>query len=231
MLLTPFPREEQMQPVEPNTPGHIGWHEIYAANGQEAAFAFYSAQFGWTTLDMFDMGPMGKYRIFGADGVRFGGMMDKPENPGRGRGESTIQHLEVKGPWPDVSGESLWKKAKGAVAIDEQRNVLRVLRAQERQRTEIQGALAVRQAWPELLQPCREEFDALALPVGIRVLGHEEEEQLRGGLPPNTLSARLKAMKAQGPDHPPDVQRTPAAAGVSAHAQRQTPRPGAPGVA
>lgn len=80
MLLTPLPREEQMQPVEPNTPGHIGWHELYAANGQEAAFAFYAAQFGWTTLDTLDMGPMGKYRIFGADGLSFGGMMDKPTN-------------------------------------------------------------------------------------------------------------------------------------------------------
>lgn len=26
------------------------------------------------------MGPMGNYRIFGADGVQMGGMMDKPEN-------------------------------------------------------------------------------------------------------------------------------------------------------
>jgi predicted enzyme related to lactoylglutathione lyase len=78
MLLAPLPQDQQMQPAEPNTPGCIGWHELYAANGQEAAFAFYSAQFGWTTLDTFDMGAMGKYRIFGADGMRFGGMMDKP---------------------------------------------------------------------------------------------------------------------------------------------------------
>jgi predicted enzyme related to lactoylglutathione lyase len=78
MLLTPLPRGQRMQPVEPNTPGHVGWHELYAANGQDAAFAFYAAQFGWTTLDTLDMGPMGKYRIFGADGVPFGGMMDKP---------------------------------------------------------------------------------------------------------------------------------------------------------
>jgi len=78
MLLTPLPQEQQMRPVEPNTPGHVGWHELYAANGQEAAFAFYSAQFGWTTLDTLDMGSMGKYRIFGANGVPFGGMMDKP---------------------------------------------------------------------------------------------------------------------------------------------------------
>jgi hypothetical protein len=80
MVFTPLPREEQLQPLEPHTPGHIGWHELYAANGQEAAFAFYSAQFGWTTLDTLDMAAMGQYRIFGADTVPFGGMMDKPEN-------------------------------------------------------------------------------------------------------------------------------------------------------
>jgi uncharacterized protein len=79
-LLTPLPREQEPQPVERMTPGHIGWHELYAGSGQEAAFAFYSAHFGWTTIDTLDMGAMGKYRIFGTDGVPFGGMMDKPAN-------------------------------------------------------------------------------------------------------------------------------------------------------
>jgi predicted enzyme related to lactoylglutathione lyase len=78
MLLTPLPREQQPPPIEPRTPGMIGWHELYAGNGQEAAFAFYSGQFGWTTIETLDMGAMGKYRIIGADGVPFGGMMDKP---------------------------------------------------------------------------------------------------------------------------------------------------------
>jgi predicted enzyme related to lactoylglutathione lyase len=78
MLLTPLPRKQEPPPIEPNTPGCIGWHELYAGTGQEAAFAFYSAQFGWTTIETLDMGAMGKYRIFGADGVPFGGMMDKP---------------------------------------------------------------------------------------------------------------------------------------------------------
>ena len=77
-LLTPLPREHQPPPVELNTPGFIGWHELYAGNGEEAAFAFYSSQFGWTTIETLDMGEMGKYRIFGADGVPFGGMMNKP---------------------------------------------------------------------------------------------------------------------------------------------------------
>jgi uncharacterized protein len=80
MLLTPLPREDVPPAAEPTTPGLVSWHELYASIGQEAAFAFYSGQFGWETTELMDMGPMGKYRIFGADGVQMGGMMDKPEN-------------------------------------------------------------------------------------------------------------------------------------------------------
>ncbi len=79
-LFTPLPQEQGPPPVEANTPGCIGWHELYAGNGQEAAFAFYAGHFGWTTLDTHDMGAMGEYRIFGAGGAPFGGMMDKPAN-------------------------------------------------------------------------------------------------------------------------------------------------------
>jgi predicted enzyme related to lactoylglutathione lyase len=78
-LLTPLPREEEPAPAEPGTPGTVGWHELHSSIGQEAAFAFYSRQFGWETRELMDMGPMGKYRIFGADGVTLGGMMDKSE--------------------------------------------------------------------------------------------------------------------------------------------------------
>ena len=31
-------------------------------------------------MDEMDMGPMGSYRIFGADNIQLGGMMDKPDN-------------------------------------------------------------------------------------------------------------------------------------------------------
>jgi hypothetical protein len=79
MLLTPLPREDAPPAAEPTTPGLVGWHELYASIGQEAAFGFYSRQFGWETAELMDMGPMGKYRIIGADGVAMGGMMDKPE--------------------------------------------------------------------------------------------------------------------------------------------------------
>jgi predicted enzyme related to lactoylglutathione lyase len=80
MLLTPLPREDAPPPAERTTPGLVSWHELYTSIGQEAAFRFYSGQFGWETAELMDMGPMGKYRIFGAGGVPMGGMMDKPEN-------------------------------------------------------------------------------------------------------------------------------------------------------
>ena len=79
-LLTPLPREDVPPPAEPTTPGIVSWHELYSGSGQEAAFRFYSDQFGWETAELMDMGPMGKYRVFAADGVPLGGMMDKPAN-------------------------------------------------------------------------------------------------------------------------------------------------------
>ncbi|WP_129791892.1 VOC family protein [Sphingosinicella sp. CPCC 101087] len=78
-VMKPLPRDDAPPPAAPNTPGHVSWHELYAADGEEAAFKFYSGQFGWETVSEMDMGPMGKYRIFGFDGVQMGGMMDKPE--------------------------------------------------------------------------------------------------------------------------------------------------------
>lgn len=55
-------------------PGHCGWHELYARNG-EAAFAFYAKVFGWTESRTMDMGQYGVYRIFATDGHDIGGMM------------------------------------------------------------------------------------------------------------------------------------------------------------
>jgi len=79
-VMTPLPRDDVPPPAAPMTPGHVSWHELYAGNGEEAAFAFYAGQFGWETMTEMDMGAMGKYRIFGAEGVQMGGMMDKPKD-------------------------------------------------------------------------------------------------------------------------------------------------------
>ncbi|HVE21315.1 MAG TPA: VOC family protein [Acidocella sp.] len=59
-------------------PGHGGWHELIAANAQDA-FAFYSSLFGWTKAEAIDMGPMGSYQLFAHNGVPIGGMMTCPQ--------------------------------------------------------------------------------------------------------------------------------------------------------
>jgi hypothetical protein len=61
----------------PGTPGTVGWHELYATDG-ESAFAFYQKMFGWTKGDAMDMGPMGKYQLFASGGANVGGIMTKP---------------------------------------------------------------------------------------------------------------------------------------------------------
>lgn len=73
------PNGPDMPPVPMGTPGHVGWHELYAGDG-EAAMAFYAAQFGWKQVDSMDMGAMGQYRLFAFDGVNaMGATMNKPD--------------------------------------------------------------------------------------------------------------------------------------------------------
>jgi uncharacterized protein len=66
--------EEEPKPVAPMTPGHVGWHELYAAD-PEREFAFYARLFGWTKDRAHDMGPMGTYQTFATGGTPCGGMM------------------------------------------------------------------------------------------------------------------------------------------------------------
>jgi predicted enzyme related to lactoylglutathione lyase len=59
-------------------PGHGNWNELHTSD-PAAAFAFYSAQFGWTKGDAMDMGPMGTYQIFRFGDVQAGGMVKARE--------------------------------------------------------------------------------------------------------------------------------------------------------
>ena len=78
MLLRPTPRGDVPPPLPRMTPAHVGWHELHAADG-EAAWRFYSDRFGWNEVSAMDMGPMGTYRLWTADGGEaVGGMMTKP---------------------------------------------------------------------------------------------------------------------------------------------------------
>lgn len=73
------PLEAGDPPAPMGTPGHVGWRELYAADGP-SAFEFYAGQFGWTKAEAMDMGPMGVYQLFAAGGDAIGGMMTKPDN-------------------------------------------------------------------------------------------------------------------------------------------------------
>ena len=68
----------QESPATPGTPGHVAWHELYAGDGA-AVFPFYRDLFGWVAGDAMDMGPAGKYQMFGtAPAAMIGGVMTKP---------------------------------------------------------------------------------------------------------------------------------------------------------
>lgn len=56
--------------------GQASWHELYTTDA-EAAMKFYTELFGWRPTEAMDMGPMGKYHMFGRS-FPLGGMMNKP---------------------------------------------------------------------------------------------------------------------------------------------------------
>jgi predicted enzyme related to lactoylglutathione lyase len=66
----------QEQPADLSAPGHVGWHELLAADW-EKALAFYGALFGWRHAHT-DAGAMGTYQVFAAEGHTIGGMYTKP---------------------------------------------------------------------------------------------------------------------------------------------------------
>jgi uncharacterized protein len=74
-LLTSLSRDHE-QPAELSAPGRVGWHELVAAD-REQALAFYGEIFGWQKAS-FDQGVMGIYQLFSAGGQTIGGMFTKP---------------------------------------------------------------------------------------------------------------------------------------------------------
>ena len=94
--------------------GEFSWHELYTTD-HEAAFAFYSAIVGWEQLGEFDMGPMGKYLLWGRDGKQLGGMMTKP-NEGPTKPLPRLAVLRHDRPTLDAALERA--KAKGATVLN-----------------------------------------------------------------------------------------------------------------
>jgi len=64
------------QPPELSTRGHVGWHELLAADW-EKAWPFYSEVFRWQKAET-DHGAAGTYQVFCVGEQRIGGMFTKP---------------------------------------------------------------------------------------------------------------------------------------------------------
>lgn len=71
---------ETMKLHDTSKPGEFMWSELMTSD-HDAAFGFYGELFGWERVGEHDMGPMGKYLLFGLNGKSFGGMMTKPKDP------------------------------------------------------------------------------------------------------------------------------------------------------
>jgi len=75
-VIAVFTPAGNMQSHDVAKPGEFSWHELYTTD-HEAAFSFYQQIAGWERLGEFDMGPMGKYLIYGRNGKPLGGMFTK----------------------------------------------------------------------------------------------------------------------------------------------------------
>ena len=86
--------------------GEVAWHELYTTDA-EAAMKFYGELFGWRPTETMDMGPMGKYHMFGR-AFPLGGMMNKPPEM-----EQVSPHWGFYFRVPDVDAGARRIKASG----------------------------------------------------------------------------------------------------------------------
>jgi len=97
--------------------GEFSWHELYTTD-HEAAFEFYRQIAGWERLGEVDMGPRGKYLLWGRGGKQLGGMMTTPP------GMKTPDGRDVPPAWmyyvtvTDLDGALARAKGKGARVLN-----------------------------------------------------------------------------------------------------------------
>jgi predicted enzyme related to lactoylglutathione lyase len=73
-------KTRQRKPPELGRPGHVGWHELLAADWEQA-FIFYGDLFGWQKAAT-EIGPTETYQFFSSGGQTIGGMFTKrPQDP------------------------------------------------------------------------------------------------------------------------------------------------------
>lgn len=79
-VLSIFKPSSEMTLHDVQKEGEFCWNELLTSDSA-AALRFYSELFGWKTVEEMDMGPAGKYRVFGVGDTRLGGMMTTPKEP------------------------------------------------------------------------------------------------------------------------------------------------------
>jgi predicted enzyme related to lactoylglutathione lyase len=104
-ILEPENARPEIAGVPPH--GTFSWHEL-ATSDNEAAFAFYSALFGWDAITRMDMGAIGTYLIFGWNGEQRGGMYISP--PGTPMPPSWLPYVRV----PDADAGFAQATSSGA---------------------------------------------------------------------------------------------------------------------
>jgi len=68
-------RPDRRAPENDGRPGHVGWHELLAADAR-TAFSFYSEVFGWERADS-KANPMDFYQLLSSGGHTIGGVFTK----------------------------------------------------------------------------------------------------------------------------------------------------------
>ena len=115
-VIAVFTPASEMPPHDIAKPGEFSWHELYTTD-HEAAFAFYQQIVGWERTGEFDMGPMGKYLLWGRGGQQLGGMMTM-------KGMKTPDGRDVPPSWmyyittADLDAALERAKAKGARVLN-----------------------------------------------------------------------------------------------------------------
>jgi predicted enzyme related to lactoylglutathione lyase len=88
----------------------ISWNELITSN-QGQAFEFYSGLFGWKKTGEHDMGPMGKYLMYGQGERTYGGIMTKPP-------QIPVSHWMFYGHVSDVHGVAEKVKRLGGKIVN-----------------------------------------------------------------------------------------------------------------
>jgi predicted enzyme related to lactoylglutathione lyase len=96
---TPAPPTQPGQGMTPHDvtkPGEFCWGELITTD-HEAAFRFYNTLFGWQKIRDFDMGPDGKYLIYGLGETQLGGMFTKLKRTSPTPPTAFTYYIEVAG--------------------------------------------------------------------------------------------------------------------------------------